>query len=119
VVLPGSVFACRGNPGRRNGRACGRQAQVLQDLLHDLLLGHEGEHDTTAATGTEEHVLAEDAQQKLRPRNARRAAGRWGFAVARSSPAASVTAGAMSSDRCGAEVHGCAPAALSGNGGMI
>ena len=71
-----------GNPGGRNGRTCGRQAQVLQDLLHDLLLGHEGEHDTAAATGTEEHVLAEDAQQKLRQGMRDGSAGRWGLAVA-------------------------------------
>jgi len=41
---------------------------MLQDLLHDLLLGDEGEHDPAAAARTDEHVFAKDAQEKLRPR---------------------------------------------------
>ena len=67
VILPGGVFACGGDPRGRDGRPGGRQAQVLQDLLHDLLLGDEGEHCPAAAARTDEHVFAEDAQEKLCP----------------------------------------------------
>src|SRR2546428_596110 len=55
VVLPGGVFASSGKPRRRDGRPSGRQAQVLQDLLHDFLLGDESEHNAadsrTSAAG--------------------------------------------------------------------
>src|SRR5712664_1719544 len=43
---------------------------MLQDLLHDIVLGHEGEHDPAAAARTDEHVFAKDAQEKLCPGDA-------------------------------------------------
>ena len=72
IVLPRGVFACKGDSRGREGRTRGRQAEVFQDLLHDLLLRDESEHDPAAAAGTEKHVLAKHAQQKLCPGNARR-----------------------------------------------
>jgi len=43
---------------------------MLEDLLHDLLLGDEGEQDPAAAARTDEHVFAKDAQEKLCPGDA-------------------------------------------------
>src|SRR2546425_2016867 len=39
VVLPTGVFSCIGNPRGRDGRPGGSKTEVLQDLLHHLLLG--------------------------------------------------------------------------------
>jgi hypothetical protein len=52
---------------------------MLQDGLHHLFLGEKCQHHPPAAAGAVEHVLAEDAQEQLAPRDSDLARGPWSF----------------------------------------
>src|SRR5262245_54861944 len=69
VVLSGTVTSPH-QSGRGDGRAGGRQTQMVEDRLHRPGLREVGEHDAAAAAGAVEHVVAEDAPQQLGPRSA-------------------------------------------------
>src|SRR5262249_61748261 len=56
--------------GGGDGRAGGRQTQMVEDRPHRPGLREVREHDAAAAAGTGEHVVAEDAPEQLGPRNA-------------------------------------------------
>ena len=59
-------------PGRGYGRWCGREAEVVEDLLDDVYLGDEGDDEhLCVATRAVESVHAEGALEESRPDDGR------------------------------------------------